>query len=286
MDLFEEAGNCPSRCAIDNPLPRPPARDREHPPTLTNPQSLNLYAYVGNDPNDGQDPNGHALYDGRLRSVVGDYNNYDESEMEQQADFLEYLEEQGETNSSPPTTDTSSAPASSNSQNRGTAATTAGSAQQQNYLNKLASGLRLVPVEDYSPGEGVADRSVKYVIQNADGTPYASGGKTGNPDLYVNEIMSGGKPGGTVPVGNGQYTSASPSGEKNQWNDSLGNKFSTATADYKQSFIISGASGPHPAISAPLMVRYGGKDYGTIGVHIENGVAWTNGLTKFPGTGP
>ena len=99
--------------------------------TLTNPQSLNLYAYVGNDPNDGQDPNGHARYDGRLRSAVGDYNNYDESEMEQQADFLEYLEVQGETNSSPPTTDTSSAPASSNSQNHGTAATTAGSAQQQ-----------------------------------------------------------------------------------------------------------------------------------------------------------
>ncbi len=100
--------------------------------TLTNPQSLNLYAYVGNDPNDGQDPNGHARYDGRLRSAVGDYNNYDESEMEQQADFLQYLDVQGETNSSPPTTDTSSAPASSNSQNHGTAATTAGSTQQQN----------------------------------------------------------------------------------------------------------------------------------------------------------
>jgi len=73
--------------------------------------------------------------------------------------------------------------------------------QQQQYLNNLASGLRLVPVEDYSPGEGVADRSVKYVIENADGTPYVSGGKTGNPDLFVNEIMSGGRPGGTVPTG-------------------------------------------------------------------------------------
>ena len=31
--------------------------------TLTNPQSLNLYAYVGNDPVDGMDPDGHARYD-------------------------------------------------------------------------------------------------------------------------------------------------------------------------------------------------------------------------------
>jgi len=30
--------------------------------TLTNPQSLNLYAYVGNDPIDGQDADGHARY--------------------------------------------------------------------------------------------------------------------------------------------------------------------------------------------------------------------------------
>jgi len=30
--------------------------------TLTNPQSLNLYAYVGNDPIDGQDADGHAQY--------------------------------------------------------------------------------------------------------------------------------------------------------------------------------------------------------------------------------
>jgi hypothetical protein len=158
--------------------------------------------------------------------------------------------------------------------------------QQQQYLNNLASGLRLVPTEDYSPGEGVADRSVKYVIQNADGTPYVSGGTTGNPNLFVNEIMSGGQPGGTVPTGNGTYTSASPPTEKNQWNDSLGNKFSTGTADFQQSFIVSGASGPHPAISAPIIVRYGGNDYGTIGVHIEHSVAWTNGLTKYPGTGP
>jgi RHS repeat-associated protein len=30
---------------------------------FTNPQSLNLYAYVGNDPIDGQDADGHAMYD-------------------------------------------------------------------------------------------------------------------------------------------------------------------------------------------------------------------------------
>ena len=113
---------------------------------MGDPQSLNLYAYVGNDPNDGQDPNGHARYDGRLRSAVGDYNNYDESEMEQQADFLQYLDVQGETNSSPPTTDTSSAPASSNSQNHGTAATTAGSAQQTGKWNTVTLNLGGVKV--------------------------------------------------------------------------------------------------------------------------------------------
>lgn len=32
--------------------------------TMTNPQSLNLYSYVGNDPIDGQDPDGHASFAG------------------------------------------------------------------------------------------------------------------------------------------------------------------------------------------------------------------------------
>ena len=42
--------------------------------TLTNPQSLNLYAYVGNDPVDGEDPDGHARYapDDGDQSMYGD----------------------------------------------------------------------------------------------------------------------------------------------------------------------------------------------------------------------
>jgi RHS repeat-associated protein len=39
--------------------------------TLTNLQSLNLYAYVGNDPIDGQDADGHALYVGSDGSCAG-----------------------------------------------------------------------------------------------------------------------------------------------------------------------------------------------------------------------
>jgi RHS repeat-associated protein len=43
--------------------------------TLTNPQSLNLYAYVGNDPVDGQDADGHARYD-KSGSGCGIYLSY------------------------------------------------------------------------------------------------------------------------------------------------------------------------------------------------------------------
>ena len=43
--------------------------------TLTNPQSLKLYAYVGNDPVDGQDADGHARYD-KSGSGCGIYLSY------------------------------------------------------------------------------------------------------------------------------------------------------------------------------------------------------------------
>ena len=48
--------------------------------TLTNPQSLNLYAYVGNDPVDGMDADGHARYEqpGTDNSAYGtECANYD-----------------------------------------------------------------------------------------------------------------------------------------------------------------------------------------------------------------
>jgi RHS repeat-associated protein len=60
--------------------------------TLTNPQSLNLYAYVGNDPIDGQDRDGHARYDkgasgcaayGSLCSAGGEYGDQGSLDLEQ-----------------------------------------------------------------------------------------------------------------------------------------------------------------------------------------------------------
>lgn len=50
--------------------------------TLENPQSLNLYAYVGNDPVDGQDPTGHSMMSfGRLLDSAFGLEAADQSEM-------------------------------------------------------------------------------------------------------------------------------------------------------------------------------------------------------------
>ena len=127
-------------------------------------------------------------------------------------------------------------------------------------LNTLASGLRLVPTKDYSPGEGVADRSIEYQIQNLDGSRY-----TGTP-LWVSEqitVVSGNPPGGTVPIGTGQWTSTSLSDvfQADSWSDSLGNQLSTQSAQYNQSFIVSQTPGLNPASSAPLLVHYSGGTF-------------------------
>jgi RHS repeat-associated protein len=45
--------------------------------TMANPQSLNLYAYVGDDPVDGEDPDGHAAY---AIGNQGEYTNSDNSQ--------------------------------------------------------------------------------------------------------------------------------------------------------------------------------------------------------------
>ncbi len=88
--------------------------------TITNPQSLNLYAYVGNDPIDGQDPDGHARY-GILPSAHST-QNWDPDD-----DWCDYISciIQSDQNSSPQKS------SNSNATNNSAAATTPASAQQQ-----------------------------------------------------------------------------------------------------------------------------------------------------------
>jgi RHS repeat-associated protein len=147
----------------------------------------------------------------------------------------------------------------------------------------LASGLRLVPVTDTTPGNGLAMRDVLYQIQYADGSSYRV--DSTHPDLYVSELItvtSGVAPNGDVPTGNGTYTSNDPQG--NTFMDGLGNKDGLSNASYLQSFIVSTTSGVNPPSSAPIIVQYGGRDYGTIAVNISvmPPSVTTNGLKVYP----
>ncbi len=97
-----------------------------------------------------------------------------------------------------------------------------GQAESQ-YVANLASGVRLVPVEDNTPGAGIAMRDVLYQIQNTDGSSYMP--DSTHPSLYVSEVItviSGPVPGGTVPTGNGTYTSSDL--QADSFGDGLGNK--------------------------------------------------------------
>ena len=228
---------------------------------LSNPQTLNLYAYVGNNPQTGVDADGHCAAQDAL--CQGFNAGFDALHQVGSSAAVGQLQQSLARNDQ-----------------------RLQRAQQQLYLNNLAAGLRLVRTADYSPGEGIAMRSVDYRIENTNGTPYISGNNTGKPDLWVNEIITGGQPEGTTETGDGRFTSASPDGQlnKNQWHDSLGNKLSPSNANYNQSFIVSGASGLHPAISAPILVRFGGNDYGTLVIHIvaKTGSVTVTGLAKSP----
>jgi hypothetical protein len=143
--------------------------------------------------------------------------------------------------------------------------------------------IRLWPVTDTTIDTGFADRDIDYKIKNTDGTRY-----TGTP-LWVNELImplhGSPAPKGTVPVGGGYYSSASPKGRPNDWFDGLGVGLGNVNLDYTQSFIASTAPGLYPAASESILVRYGGNDHPTISLHLgSNHVVLTNGLTVYPGT--
>jgi hypothetical protein len=156
-------------------------------------------------------------------------------------------------------------------------------AQQQLYLNNLAAGLRLVSTEDFKPAHGIADRDITYQVKHLDGSAY-SGTEPGTSPLYVNEHLDQWVE-GTKKIGEGDYSSASP--DKNQWGDFLGIGLGTSSIDRKQTFTVSGAPGLYPSLSARILVRYGGKDYGALALHMgSDHVVTVNGLTKFPNTKP
>ena len=127
------------------------------------------------------------------------------------------------------------------------------------------SDIRLVPSYDQMPGDGMAVRDIDYKIRYLDQRLYS------DPPLWVNEMIkpiSGVPPLGTKPVGDGYYTSASPSSRPNQWHDGLGNKLALSGAHYAQSFVVSTAPGLYPAASESILVRYGGEDYPTLDIRI------------------
>jgi RHS repeat-associated protein len=153
----------------------------------------------------------------------------------------------------------------------------------------LASGVRLVPDIDKTPGDSYAMRDILYQMQNTDGTSYRVDSQ--HPPLYVSElikVISGDPPQATVPVGNGTYTSSDPQADSFQ--DGLGNKVGVTSSSYIQSFIVSTTPGVNPSCSAPVIVQYGGighdYDHGTITViiNVSPPSVTTNGLTVYPGS--
>jgi hypothetical protein len=239
--------------------------------TFGDPQTLNLYAYVENEPINRVDADGHIEWAPHLDFSNGPINigaataqSVGPSEL---ATGLSVLIGQRVYYSL----------VSDGSGGRLAVYDGGQAAQQQQYLTKLASGIRLIPISD-GTGTGTADRDILYRIFKADGGPYQG------PDLWVNEHLD--KPAlGSTKIGNGDYSDASPSYEKNQWNDGLGAGLGPSL-DLKQKFTVSGAPGLHPAISASIFVRYGGHDYGTLALHLgSDHVVTINGLTRLP-TGP
>jgi RHS repeat-associated protein len=117
--------------------------------TLTNPQSLNLYAYVGNDPIDGQDADGHARYDTgasgcaiyrSMCSAGGDYGGSGGPPMPlSDADikyYQELLEEQAGPGAVPPDAATPASTAAAPPQNASGATASSSPAQGQNSQNQ------------------------------------------------------------------------------------------------------------------------------------------------------
>jgi RHS repeat-associated protein len=148
--------------------------------TLTNPQSLNLYAYVGNDPIDGQDPDGHAQYSRgpylSYQAADAFGSGYDPSGIveDTESDTLNVL--QNSAPSKPKGTDTkaSTTPASA-SGGSGTAAKSAAPAQQQLTPQKPRIGpsqtqepAAVIPVEvvPFSPSAPLTNQSGQSVSGN------------------------------------------------------------------------------------------------------------------------
>jgi RHS repeat-associated protein len=150
----------------------------------------------------------------------------------------------------------------------------------QQGLSKIASGVVLAPVTDHTPGDNGVIRSILYQVQYANGDSYTV--DNNHPTLYVSEIISGSQPGGTVPTGNGTFTSTDPQGD--EFADSLGLQYQVNNGKYQQSFIVSTTSGLNPSVSAPIQVQYGGNNYSSISVVITAvpPSATTNGLKAYP----
>ncbi len=164
--------------------------------------------------------------------------------------------------------------------------------QQQFYVNDLASTLCLNPTYD-GPPYGTytsASRQVDYqLVVAATGQPYNGGPNSSQgPALYPSELQSTQGFGGTVVLQSGVNIgySSSSSPVANQFSDLLGPGLASAPVTSTQSFIVSGATGIYPAVSAPVNVCYGGNTYGSLGIYeaiINNqAVVLINGLAQLP----
>jgi RHS repeat-associated protein len=161
--------------------------------TLTNPQSLNLYAYVGNDPIDGQDADGHARYDTgasgcaiyrSMCSAGGDYGGSGGPPMPlSDADikyYQELLEEQAGPGAVPPDAATPASTAAAPPQNASGATASSSPAQQQNKeVNTVyneTSGLRPDTASDPNSAQNLqtARQNVAHVYENTNGNGFQS----------------------------------------------------------------------------------------------------------------
>lgn len=260
--------------------------------TMDDPQSLNLYAYVRNNPITGLDPDGHMSNADFSQMFMMGLAAQSGAWMEQQAEQAAQAQQEEAYENALAAFFTSFFFPSGDGGDPKPAAGAPGTAQQQQYLNNLASQLCLAPKDDNTPGDFGATREIDYhlVLASDQTTPYnaTDPGKA----LYVNELQTN-TSFATVPnnaevlqggPNAGLYSSTSRT--PNGFDDSLGAGNATTPIASTQRFIVSGAPGLYPAISAPVNVCYGGQMYGSLGVYIMpgNGPVFVNGNTKMPGS--
>ena len=216
---------------------------------LDDPQTLNLYNYVRDNPMIGIDVDGHTLQDDMNNKFDKDHDTHwgPDAQARSIAQQQQYL---------------------------------------RNLVSPLCLSPR---ADNTPGDNGSAREIDYNIVSAQTGALYTAGQHdSGGVPLYPNELQDNDSLGGlkqlTEGPNKGKWTSASYT--KNEFDDTIKGSSLGQVVKSTQSFIVSGSPGLYPAISAPINVCYGGKTYGSLGLYITpspNMVVYVNGLTKMPG---